>query len=225
MSRAKPDNPFDDAALRRHGVGLLTDGVGELGLALPDGAAARLIDYLALLYKWNQAYNLTAVRDPEQMVVRLLLDSLSVVPYIKGPHVLDVGSGPGLPGIPLAIAQPGLTVVLLDSRGKKTRFQRQAIAELGLAGVSAEQARVEDYRPAAPFDTVISRAFGALAEMVAATRSLCRPDGVMLAMKGRYPETELDALPPGCRLLAIEQLAVPGLGAERWLVRLAPGAD
>ncbi len=225
MSRSRSDNPFDDAGERRRCVGRLADGAATLGLMLPDDAESLLIDYLALLYKWNQAYNLTAVREPEAMVVRLLLDSLSVVPYIKGPRVLDVGSGPGLPGIPLAIAQPGLTVVLLDSRGKKTRFQRQAIAELGLAGVSAEQARVEDFRPSAPFDTVISRAFGRLADLVMAARPLCRPDGWILAMKGRYPEAELDALPPGCRLLAVERLEVPGLDAERWLVRLSPGND
>lgn len=225
MSRSKPDNPFDDARTRQRCDELIEAGATALGLSLPIDARNRLLAYLALLHKWNQAYSLTAVRDPDQMVIRLLLDSLSVVPYIKGPRILDVGSGPGLPGIPLALAMPGLEVALLDSSGKKTRFQRQAISELGLDNVTVVQARAEEYGPVTPFDSVISRAFGTLAAMVAATKRLCRQDGVLLAMKGRYPAGELAHLPPGCRLLSVERLAVPGLDAERYLVRLATGED
>ncbi len=221
MSRQKPDSPFEDTGTRLRCEARLAAGAAALGVAFPSGANKRLLDYLALLYKWNQAYNLTAVRDPDQMVIRLLLDSLSIVPYIKGPRVLDVGSGPGLPGIPLALVVPGCDVVLLDSSGKKSRFQRQAVSELGLGNVTVIQARAEHYRPEAPFDTVVSRAFGAIEDFVAVTARLCRPDGVMLAMKGRYPAAELERMPDECRLLAVERLAVPGLDAERFLVRLA----
>jgi 16S rRNA (guanine527-N7)-methyltransferase len=200
----------------------LSRGLHALHLELPEAARAKLLDYLRLLEKWNRAYNLTAVRDPDEMVTRHLLDSLAVAPHLAGPRVLDVGTGAGLPGIPLAIALPALDFTLLDSNAKKTRFVTQAAAELGLANVRVVQARAEDFRPAAPFDTVVARAFASIPDMLAACAHLCAPQGRLLAMKGKLPESELAALPAGIRLVESLRLAVPGLGAQRHLVVLAP---
>lgn len=201
---------------RQLDAGLLT-----LGLDPAPPARRRLLDYLALLDKWNRAYNLTAVRDRGQMVVRHLLDSLAIVPYIKGPRIVDVGTGAGLPGIPLAILLPHCQVVLLDSNRKKTRFLSQAVVELQLDNVAVECRRAEEYRPAEGFDTVVTRAFATLAATLAAAGHLCRPDGCLLAMKGRYPAVELAEVAPPYQVLAVEPLQVPGLEAERYLVRLA----
>jgi 16S rRNA (guanine527-N7)-methyltransferase len=200
----------------------LAAGLRDLGLETTPPVRQRLLDYLTLLEKWNQAYNLTAVRERSQMIVRHVLDSLAVVPYIKGPRIVDVGSGAGVPGIPLALVLPQCHVVLLDSSRKKTRFLIQAVAELRLDNVAVECRRAEDYRPVDGFDTVITRAFAALAEMVAAAGHLCRPDGRLLAMKGRYPAEEFAGIPAPYRVAAVEPLQVPGLDAERYLVRLAP---
>lgn len=200
----------------------LKAGIAALGLALPDGAAAKLLAYLALLDKWNRVYNLTAVRDAERMVSHHLLDSLAAVPFFKGEKVLDVGSGGGLPGIPLAIARPDLQVTLIDSIAKKTAFLLQAKAELGLANLDVVTSRVEDYQPATGFDAITSRAFSDLREFVTLTRHLLNPGGRWLAMKGLYPHEEVAVLPAGVKVSADHALGVPGLDATRHLIVLEP---
>jgi len=160
----------------------LQAGIAELGLAPGAGACERLLDYLELLVRWNAAYNLTAVRDPEQMVERHLLDSLAVAPLVCGDTLADLGSGAGLPGIPLAILEPARQHVLIDSNGKKTRFLREAVRTLELANVRVEQVRVEDAR--GQYDCITARAFAPLAQMLRAGGHLLAPDGVWLALKG-----------------------------------------
>lgn len=199
----------------------LARGLEQMTLPLSAIAQEKLLAYVGLLAKWNRVYNLTAVRDPAEMVTRHLLDSLSVVPHLRGPRVLDVGSGAGLPGIPLALARPEWQFVLLDSNRKKTRFITQSCIELGLTNVSVEASRIEDYHPQLRFDTVISRAFSELSAMLVATGRLCKPEGVMLAMKGEYPVAELAGVPPGFIVQAVEVLQVPGLDAQRHVVRVA----
>jgi len=198
----------------------LAAGVAALGLALPEGAEAKLLAYLALLDKWNRVYNLTAVRDVERMVSHHLLDSLAAVPYFQAGTVLDVGSGGGLPGIPLAIARPELQVTLIDSIAKKTAFLLQAKAELGLKNLQVVTGRVEDFRPETGFDIVTSRAFSDLKEFVTLTRHLLKPTGCWLAMKGLFPNEEVALLPPGVRVSADHALVVPGLDASRHLIVL-----
>lgn len=200
----------------------LATGLAALGLDPPAGSRERLLAYLDLLVRWNRAYNLTAVRDPGEMVTRHLLDALSVLPFIQDAPLLDLGTGPGLPGIPLAIARPGLPLTLLDSNGKKTRFCTQAVAELGLPAVAVVQARAEAYQPPVPFLQVISRAFASLADLQRASAHLLAPGGRLLAMKGRRPEAELaevqgEAGPP---TVDVHRLTVPGLAGERHLVVL-----
>ncbi len=199
----------------------IIEGCQKLEICLPDGARWRLGTYLRLLERWNRAYNLTAVRDPEAMVIRHLLDSLSILPWVKGPRVLDVGSGAGLPGVPLAVLRPEHEFCLLDSNGKRTRFLIQVAAELALDNVSVVRSRVQDYRPENLFSSVVSRAFATLADMVADAGRLCAPDGRLLAMKGVFPDDELARLPPGYRVMGVYPLRVPRLDAERHLVHLA----
>lgn len=200
----------------------LASGLCQLGLTLDAATQRRLLDYVALLQKWNRVYNLTAVRDPQKMLVQHLLDSLAVMPHISGPRIIDVGTGPGLPGIPLALAKPELEVALLDSNHKKTTFLRQACLELGLANATVVYDRVEAWRPAEKYDVVISRAFSDLAEFATLAQHLCKDGGVMLAMKGVYPHEELARLPVGMALLSVVSLKVPGLEAERHLVAMQP---
>jgi len=198
----------------------LAAGAAALGLTLPEGAEAKLLAYLALLDKWNRVYNLTAVRDTERMVSHHLLDSLAAAPFFPGETVLDVGSGGGLPGIPLAIARPDLRVTLIDSIAKKTAFLVQAKAELGLKNLHVITGRAEDFRPETGFDVVTSRAFSDLKEFVTLTRHLLKPGGRWLAMKGLYPHEEIAVLPAGVKVSADHALVVPGLQASRHLIVL-----
>lgn len=197
----------------------LHQGLQEVELSLPDDTRSKLLEYLALLQKWNKVHNLTAVREPEEMVTLHLLDSLSVIPHVKGERLLDVGSGAGLPGIPLALCMPNLQVTVLDSSHKKTSFMRQAKAELGIANLEVVCGRVEAYRPSRLFDVVISRAFSDLAEFVGLTKHLGQPQALWLAMKGVYPYEELAQL--RTEPVRVVPLNVPGLNAQRHLVFLS----
>ena len=194
----------------------LEHGIASLGTSLPDGAVARLLDYRELLERWNSAYNLTAIRDDREMVARHLLDSLAILPYVHGRSLADLGTGPGLPGIPLAIAEPAREVLMVDSNGKKVRFLREAIRSLKLANARALQSRVEDVE--GTFECVTARAFASLADMLGWGGHLLAPNGVWLAMKGRHPAEELDGVPEGFRVEAIHALTVPGVEGERHLV-------
>jgi 16S rRNA (guanine527-N7)-methyltransferase len=184
---------------------------------LPAEDRQRLLAFVRLLAKWNAAYNLTAVRDPQAMITRHLLDSLVLLPYLQGPRVLDIGTGPGLPGIPLAIARPDCSFTLLDANAKKTRFVTQAVGELGLKNVDVVQTRVENYRPVEKFDTLVARALSSIADMLTSARHLCAPGGRFLAMKGVYPEEELAAIPADYVVSEVVALKVPGLDAARHL--------
>jgi 16S rRNA (guanine527-N7)-methyltransferase len=202
-------------------------GIGELALELPAGAHERLLRYLELLAKWNRTYNLTAIRDPLEMVSHHLLDSLAIVPHLPvpadAPALADAGSGAGLPGFAIAIARPDWRVTLNDSKHKKTAFMRQAVIELGLSNAEVHEGRLEHWRPAARFPVVVSRAFAALADFIAACRHLVAPGGVLAAMKGALPREELARVPADCDCSRIERIAVPLLGGERHLVLCRPG--
>jgi len=209
LYRPRSDRAADPGAL-------LEAGLGKLGLALPAAAVAQLLAYLAELQKWNAAYNLTAIRDPAEMVTRHLLDSLSVLPWMRG-RVLDVGAGAGLPGIPLAIVRPELAVTVLDSNGKKARFMRHAARSLGLANVEVAEARVEDYQ-APGFEVIVSRAYASLAEFFAGTAHLLAPGGQWVAMKGKLDPQELAAVPARFMIRESQRLRVPGLDEDRHAV-------
>ena len=202
----------------------LERGLDALGLALPCEARDKLTAYIDLLVKWNSTYNLTAIRDPEAMLSAHLLDSLAIVRYLKPGNLLDVGSGGGLPSIPVAIwaeaAQPGLKVTALDSNHKKTAFLRQAKAELKLANLDVTGERVEAWEPPSKFTQIVSRAFSDLYEFFHLTANQAAPGAVWLAMKGVHPHEEIAQLPPECRLDQVIPLKVPGLDAERHLVVL-----
>lgn len=199
----------------------IEQGLAAMGIELPAEARTRLAAHLELIEKWNRVHNLTAVRDTAQMVVVHLLDSLSLLPYVAdAKSVIDVGSGPGFPGIPLAIARPDVRFTLLDSSHKKCAFLEQAKAELGLANVTVACDRVEQYRPAQGFDVVVSRAFADLADFVTQSRHLAAPGGRLLAMKGVYPFEEIARVPVSHRVAQVVELAVPSLEAKRHLVFL-----
>ncbi len=198
----------------------LATGLDALGL--PDALATPLLAYLALLARWNATYNLTAIRDPRDMVAKHLLDSLAMQPFVRGLRTLaDLGTGPGLPGIPLAIATPGLQVTLVESNGKKARFLREAARQLGLGNVQVAESRIEAFQPGTHFDAITARALATLPLILELGGHLPGPGGRLLAMKGVVPDGEIAALPAGWRLAAVHPLRVPGLDAERDLVEVA----
>jgi 16S rRNA (guanine527-N7)-methyltransferase len=202
----------------------LAAGLRELGVAAEPAQESTLLAYLELLRKWNQVYNLSAIRETESMVEQHLLDSVSILPFVRSARsIVDVGSGAGLPGIPLAVMRTDARVTVLDSSHKKTAFLRQASLELGLKNVCVVSERVETWKPAAHFDVVVSRAFADLPEFVDLAGHLCRRGGAVLAMKGLYPHEELTRIPEGFFLDRVEELTVPYLGARRHLVLLRVG--
>lgn len=206
---------------------------GLRSLRIDPAHAPKLLDYLALLVRWNRTYNLTAIRDPREMVVKHLLDSLSMHAHVagiaaRGGALADLGTGAGLPGIPLALVHPGLQVTLVESAGKKARFMREAIRTLGLPNARVIEARIEAVDAAGAFDAITARALATLPLLVELGGRLLTPDGVLLAMKGLVPVDEIAALPPGWQVIACERLLVPGLDGERHLVTVgraaAPGS-
>ncbi len=195
---------------------------GLEALGLPAALAVPLLGYLALLARWNATYNLTAIRDPRDMVAKHLLDSLAMQPFVRGLRTLaDLGTGPGLPGIPLAIATPALQVTLVESNGKKARFLREAARQLGLGNVQVAESRIEAFRPGTHFDAITARALATLPLILELGGHLPGPAGRLLAMKGVVPDEEIATLPAGWRLAAVHPLRVPGLDAERHLVEVA----
>jgi len=204
-------------------------GLEQMGLSLTAAQQSRLLQYLDLLIKWNKAFNLSGVKDPDSMLPRHILDSLTLMPWMNGQHILDVGTGPGLPGIPLAIAFPDKQFSLLDSNGKKTRFVFQARLELQLDNVAVHNSRIELYRNEAPLDIIVSRAFSTLADLVSMSRHLLTTaaNGAttrIVAMKGLYPDEEIAALPADIRVTRAERVLVPGSDVERHIIELTPGA-
>jgi len=196
----------------------LVEALDQNDYALSNIIQQKLIHYLELLLRWNQVFNLTAIRDPHDMVWLHILDSLSITPYLHGARLIDVGTGAGLPGIPLALTQPDKAFVLVDSNGKKIRFLTQVILELGIQNVEVVHARCEEMQPTVKFDSVISRAFSTIAVMLQSTQHLADDDGQFLAMKGVYPEQELENIPDNFKLLGVHKLKINGLAAERHLV-------
>jgi 16S rRNA (guanine527-N7)-methyltransferase len=201
----------------------LVHDAAALGVALTEHDAARLRQLLEELSHWNQRFNLTGLTDLESMVSHHLLDSLAVHRYLHGAAIVDVGTGAGFPGLPLALVNPERRFTLIDSNGKKIRFVSHAVRTLGLMNVEPLQARVEALRPERPFDTVLARAFAPLPQLLEAVAPLCGSDTRVLAMKGKWPQAELEALPPRWRVADSHTLTVPGLAEARCLIVLTPG--
>lgn len=199
-------------------INKLSSLLNAAGIILTDQQKQQLVGYVELLHKWNKAYNLTSVRDPEQMLVRHIMDSIVVAPHLQGSRFIDVGTGPGLPGVPLAIVCPEAHFTLLDSLGKRIRFLKQVQHELKLDNIEPVQSRVEDWPGEPPFDGVISRAFASLNDMLNLCHHLPGREGRFYALKGVVPEEEIAALPPGFSLARVVRLSVPELEGERHLI-------
>lgn len=199
---------------------LLSDALKQNKLEIEAHAQTQLIAYLDLLHKWNRAFNLTNIIEPRDMVYLHLIDSLLVAPLLHGKRMIDIGSGAGLPGIPLAIVYPETEWVLLDKNSKKTRFLTQAIAELGLKNVSAVHSRSEDFHPTQGFDTILSRALGTIAMFLETTAHLLNPNGIFLAMKGKYPQEELTDISEKFIMQKVIPLHLNGMDVERHVIRI-----
>ena len=196
-------------------------GIKTLGLSCSSQQVEQLLAYLEMLQRWNKAYNLTAIREPIQMVRLHLLDSLAIHPYVQGvKHIIDVGTGPGLPGIPLAILNPDINFTLLDSNGKKTRFLFQAINDLSLANAKEINYRVEKYQPEQSFDIVLSRAFSSISDMLTQCDHLVSDSGCFLAMKGKKPDSELSQITKDYKVVDLSQINVPQVDSERHLIKI-----
>lgn len=206
-------------------VSTLLSGAQQLGLSLNESQAARMLKLLDELDDWNQRMNLTAIRERKSQVTKHLLDSLSVANFVRGPRVLDVGTGAGFPGLPLAIAMPDVQFTLLDSTAKKLKFIDHAAHVAGISNVQTVHSRAENFRVDDRFHTIVSRAVGAVGVFVEWTGHLCIGGGRLLAMKGRYPTDELQKLPSGWKLAAVHRLSVPGLDEERHLVEICRSHD
>jgi 16S rRNA (guanine527-N7)-methyltransferase len=217
MNRAGPPSPTSsEAGMPADVRAQLESGIAALGL--DPALAAPLLAYLGLLDRWNRTYNLTAIRDPGEMVAKHLLDSLAMLPFTGDGALADLGTGPGLPGIPLALARPQLQVTLVESNGKKARFLREAVRTLPLHNARVAESRIETLDAPARYDMITARALATLPLIVALGGHLLKPGGRLLAMKGVVPEEEIADLPDGWRVDGVHRLAVPGLSAERHLV-------
>lgn len=199
---------------------ILASGLDALSLDISDTQQQQLVDYVMMIDKWNKAYNLTSVRDPKQMMVKHILDSLAIVPHLTGDNIIDVGTGPGLPGMPLAIAFPEKTFTLLDSLGKRVRFMTQCVHTLKLSNVTPVQSRVEEHNGQQPYDIVLSRAFASLKDMLHWCAHLVDSEGQFLALKGQFPQNEIDEVSDHFQVSKTENLTVPNLIGERHLVWL-----
>lgn len=199
---------------------ILASGLEALSLNLADNQQQQLVEFVLLIDKWNKAYNLTSVRCPKQMMVKHILDSLAIVPHLTGENIIDVGTGPGLPGMPLAIAFPDKTFTLLDSLGKRVRFMTQCVHTLKLTNVTPVNSRVENHVGDKPYDIVLSRAFASLKDMLHWCEHLVDSDGQFLALKGQFPQSEIDEVSDHFQVVNIENITVPNLDGERHLVWL-----
>ena len=201
----------------------LDDLIKQTDLNVSQRQRQQLVGYVEMLHKWNKAYNLTSVREPHEMLIKHIMDSIIVSEHLQGERFIDVGTGPGLPGIPLAIMNPEKTFVLLDSLGKRIRFIKQVLHELKIDNVTPVQSRVEQYQPEEKFDAVLSRAFASITDMVEWCRHLPKsPQGLFLALKGQLPRDEIEQLPKWCTVIDTKVLHVPQLEGERHLVTLSP---